>query len=53
MDASFTIADNAAKTEFSDLSGEVVEATKMYVFDVLGAIIAGSSAWEPGRYSNK
>lgn len=44
MDASFIIADNAAKTEFTDLSEEVVEATKRYVLDVLGAIIAGSSA---------
>jgi 2-methylcitrate dehydratase PrpD len=44
MDASFIIAENAAETEFPDLSGEVVEATKRYVFDVLVAIIAGSSA---------
>ncbi len=44
MDASFLIADNAAATKFSDLSGETVEATKRYVLDIIGAIIAGSSA---------
>ena len=44
MDASFTIAENAAGTKFSDLTGETVEATKRYVLDTIGAIIAGSSA---------
>jgi 2-methylcitrate dehydratase PrpD len=44
MDASFIIADNAAGTEFSNLPGETVDATKRYVLDTIGAIIAGSSA---------
>lgn len=44
MDASFLIAENAARINFSDLSAETVEATKRYVLDALGAIIAGSSA---------
>jgi 2-methylcitrate dehydratase PrpD len=44
MDASFLIANNAAKIKYSDLTMETREATKRFILDTLGVIIAGSSA---------
>ncbi len=46
MDAAVVLAENVARTRFEDLSGEVVEATKKEILDLLGVALGG--AGQPG-----
>jgi 2-methylcitrate dehydratase PrpD len=44
MDAIALLSDNIAKTEYSDLSKEVVDNTKKFIIDTIGVGIAGLDA---------
>ncbi len=44
MDMVFTLAEHVVKTDFKALPKEVVEKTKLFVLDTLGAALPGSGA---------